>query len=49
MLKGAPEYQIMGRTHISYWLSEFKSSVVSGEDTELSGRPTKNTKDENVD
>jgi hypothetical protein len=48
MSKGASEDQIMGRTHISYWLSEFKSSVVSTEDVELSGHRTKSTTDENV-
>jgi hypothetical protein len=49
MLKGAFEDQIMGRTHISYWLSEFKSSVVSAEGAELFGHRTKSTTDENVD
>jgi hypothetical protein len=49
MLKGVSEDQIMGRTHISYWLSEFKGIVVSAEDAELSGHPTKSTTDENVD
>ena len=49
MLKGASEDQIMGRTHISYWLSEFKSSAVSAEDAELFGHPTKSTTDGDVD
>jgi hypothetical protein len=49
MLKSASEEQIMGRTHISYCLFQFKSSVVSAEDAELSGHPTKSTTDENVD
>jgi hypothetical protein len=48
MLKGVSEDQIMGRTQVSYGLSEFKSSVVSAEYAELSGHPIENTTDENV-
>jgi hypothetical protein len=32
MLQGASEEHITGRTRTSYWLSEFKSSVVSAEE-----------------
>jgi len=48
MLKGVSEDQIMGRTHVSYRLSEFKSSVVYAEDAELSRHPIESTTDENV-
>jgi hypothetical protein len=41
MLKSASEEQIMETIHISFCSSVFKSGVVSGEDAELSGHPTK--------
>jgi hypothetical protein len=49
MLEDASEAHITGRTHISYWLLEFKSGVVSAEDAESSGHSSKSKTNENVE
>jgi hypothetical protein len=38
----------MGRTHVFYWVSKFKSGVTSAEHAEDSERPPTNKTDENV-
>jgi hypothetical protein len=38
----------MRRMHVFYWVSKFKSSVTTAENTEDSERPPTNKTDENV-